>query len=94
MSSLVALRIKGKLSQASLAPTDLEEWIVGRGRAVGRVDQQHAAKPRPKPRRRVEFSPLMSRTMAEPGQVRNDGTTSPTPFFVLPRFRAHQGHGP
>ena len=63
------------------AAADLQQRIVGGARRVGRIEQQNAAElARAIRQSSVQFSPLMSWTIAEPGQVSSVGTTRPTPL--------------
>ncbi|MGX1345835.1 hypothetical protein AB7M73_011095 [Bradyrhizobium japonicum] len=58
----------------------LEQWIVRSGLWIGWVEQENSTMPRAKTGRQLPISPLMSCTMAEPGQASNEGTTKPTPL--------------
>ena len=63
-----------------LALAHLEQWIEAGGERIGRIEQQAVGELARQPAVSCQFSPLMSWTTAEPGQVNRVGSTRPTPL--------------
>ena len=78
-----------------LAAADLEQRIVG-GRLARRSDRTAGTRQKRarQPAVSCQFSPLMSWTIAEPGQVSSVGTTRPTPLPRAGRREAQDMLGP